>query len=100
MLSLSHLRKSFGSTLAVDDLSLDLKPGEVFGLLGPNGAGKSTTINMAVGLVRPDSGRVELHAAGQAPGDPYANCDQSSAAPTLNINDFVCFATSFVSGCP
>ena len=70
MLSLSHLRKSFGSTLAVDDLSLDLKPGEVFGLLGPNGAGKSTTINMAVGLVRPDSGRVELHAAGQAPGDP------------------------------
>jgi ABC-2 type transport system ATP-binding protein len=70
VLSLSHLRKSFGSTLAVDDLSLDLKPGEVFGLLGPNGAGKSTTINMAVGLVRPDSGRVELQAAGQAPGDP------------------------------
>ncbi len=68
MLRLSHLRKSFGSLVAVDDLSLDIAKGEVFGLLGPNGAGKSTSIGMAVGLVAPDSGSVEIDGFGK-PGD-------------------------------
>ncbi len=64
MLTLSGLRKVFGTAVAVDDLSLALRPGEVFGLLGPNGAGKTTTISMALGLLRPDSGSVELAGAG------------------------------------
>jgi ABC-2 type transport system ATP-binding protein len=51
------LTKRFGSTLAVDDLSLRVEAGEVFGFLGPNGAGKSTTIRMLLGLARPTSGR-------------------------------------------
>jgi ABC-2 type transport system ATP-binding protein len=60
------LRKSYGSTVAVDGLSLDIRAGEIFGLLGPNGAGKSTTIGMLSGLLLPDAGRVEV--AGADPG--------------------------------
>lgn len=64
MLRLDRVRKSYGALVAVDGLSLELRPGEVFGLLGPNGAGKSTTVNMAVGLMRPDSGTIELEGGG------------------------------------
>jgi ABC-2 type transport system ATP-binding protein len=60
MLRLTNVRKAFGALVAVDGLSLELAKGEVFGLLGPNGAGKSTTIAMAVGLLPPDAGKVEL----------------------------------------
>lgn len=52
-----RLTKRFGATVAVDDLTLTVQPGEVFGFLGPNGAGKSTTIRMLLGLARPSSGR-------------------------------------------
>lgn len=64
MLRFRQLRKSFSNLVAVDGLTLDIEPGEVFGLLGPNGAGKSTTIGMAVGLLHPDSGTVELAGLG------------------------------------
>lgn len=60
MLRLVHLSKSFGANVAVDDLTLEIRTGEVFGLLGPNGAGKTTAINMAVGLFQPDQGSVEV----------------------------------------
>ncbi|MGI8782733.1 MAG: ATP-binding cassette domain-containing protein [Acidobacteriota bacterium] len=60
MLRLVHLSKSFGTNVAVDDLTLEIRTGEVFGLLGPNGAGKTTAINMAVGLFQPDQGTVEV----------------------------------------
>jgi ABC-2 type transport system ATP-binding protein len=52
-----RLSKRFGSTLAVDDLDLEVRPGEVFGFLGPNGAGKSTTVRLLLGMLRPTSGR-------------------------------------------
>lgn len=64
MLRLEHLRKTYGNLVAVDDVSLEVRKGEVFGLLGPNGAGKSTTIGMCVGLIAPDSGSVEIAGAG------------------------------------
>jgi ABC-2 type transport system ATP-binding protein len=64
MLHLNGLRKTFGSIVAVSDLSLEIHAGEVFGLLGPNGAGKSTTIGMATGLLTPDAGSVEVDGAG------------------------------------
>lgn len=64
-----NLRKVYGSTVAVDGLSLSVRQGEVFGLLGPNGAGKTTTIGMAVGLITPDSGSVTLADRGN-PADP------------------------------
>jgi ABC-2 type transport system ATP-binding protein len=55
--------KRFGDRTALDAVSLELKQGEVFGLLGPNGAGKTTLVRVLVGLLAPDSGRVELHGA-------------------------------------
>ena len=64
MLTLEHVRKAYGSTVAVDDLSLSVRRGEILGLLGPNGAGKSTTVNLAVGLLAPDTGRVVIDGGG------------------------------------
>jgi ABC-2 type transport system ATP-binding protein len=55
-----RLRKTYGSVVAVADLTLDVKRGECFGLLGPNGAGKTTTIEILEGLLMPDSGDVEV----------------------------------------
>ena len=69
MLTLDNVRKSFGSTRAVDGLSLAVKRGELFGLLGPNGAGKRTTVSLSVGLLAPDSGRVSIEGLGN-PTDP------------------------------
>ncbi len=59
-MKLSDITKKFDNNTAVDGLSLSIHPGEIFGLLGPNGAGKSTTVNMAVGLLRPDNGTVSV----------------------------------------
>ncbi|MBU0520002.1 ABC transporter ATP-binding protein [bacterium] len=61
MLKLDNVHKSFGKLVAVNGVSLEIKPGEVFGLLGPNGAGKTTTVNMAVGLLEPDQGTVSIN---------------------------------------
>lgn len=57
---LDKLTKSYGPTTAVNELTLEIEPGEIFGLLGPNGAGKSTTLYMLTGLVRPTSGTVTI----------------------------------------
>lgn len=61
VLQTENLTKKYGSLVAVNDLSLQIFEGEVFGLLGPNGAGKTTTINMMCGLLKPDSGTVSIH---------------------------------------
>ncbi|MFQ5616550.1 MAG: ABC transporter ATP-binding protein [Anaerolineales bacterium] len=60
LLATSHLRKTFGDTLAVADVSFDVYGSEVFGLLGPNGAGKTTTIRMILDIFKPDSGDIEV----------------------------------------
>jgi len=69
MLKLTDVRKTYGSIVAVDGLSLEIRAGEIFGLLGPNGAGKSTTVALAVGLLDPDRGQVEIAGLGP-PTDP------------------------------
>ena len=58
MLTVSHLRKVYSTVVAVDDISLEARQGEIFGLLGPNGAGKTTTIRMMLNIITPDSGEV------------------------------------------
>ena len=60
VLSVEGLTKRYGSLVAVDAISLDVRRGETFGMLGPNGAGKTTTLEMIEGLRKPDSGRITL----------------------------------------
>jgi ABC-2 type transport system ATP-binding protein len=60
ILSVTELRKTYGSVAAVDGISFHVSPGEIVGLLGPNGAGKTTTINMILGVLAPTSGTVRV----------------------------------------
>ena len=60
VLVVSNLRKLYGTTVAVDEVSFTINPNETVGLLGPNGAGKTTTINMILGVLEPTSGHVMI----------------------------------------
>jgi len=62
MIRLENLTKHYGSFVAVDDISLDIAQGVLYGCLGPNGAGKTTTLRMIAGILRPTNGRVLLAA--------------------------------------
>ena len=61
MIEISHLVKKYGSHVAVDDLSLTVEPGKIYGFLGPNGAGKSTTMNIITGYLAATSGEVKIN---------------------------------------
>jgi branched-chain amino acid transport system ATP-binding protein len=60
VLQLSNLTKTFGALKATDDVSLDLRPGEIHALIGPNGAGKSTLIHQIAGSLKPDTGTIRF----------------------------------------
>ncbi len=60
-LSLRELRRSFGATMAVDGLTFEVQPGELFGIVGPDGAGKTTTLRILAGVLRPSSGSAVIH---------------------------------------
>lgn len=60
IVDVQHVSKNFGATRAVDDVSLDIQGGEIFGLLGPNGAGKTTMIRMILDLFKPDQGTIAV----------------------------------------
>ena len=66
MIRLEGLGKSFGAHKAVVDLSLEVRPGEIFGFLGPNGAGKTTTVKMMTGLLRPSAGAIFINGLNMA----------------------------------
>lgn len=87
MLTFENVRKSYGSLVAVDGLSLTVERGEVLGLLGPNGAGKSTSVHLAVGLLAPDSGRVAI--AGNNPRAPGARRQVGVAPQSLALYDLL-----------
>ncbi len=65
-LELDRIRKSFDEFVAVDDLSFQIREGEIFGLLGPNGAGKTSSIRMMIGITLPDSGEIRIF------GEPFS----------------------------
>ncbi len=60
IIDVNNISKRFGDVQAVDNLSFDVQPGEIFGLLGPNGAGKTTSIRMILDIFEPDSGKIEI----------------------------------------
>jgi ABC-2 type transport system ATP-binding protein len=60
VVEVAGIRKKYGATVAVDDVSFEVREGEIFGLIGPNGAGKTTTMECVEGVRRPDSGRITV----------------------------------------
>ncbi|MBM2622379.1 ABC transporter ATP-binding protein [Actinoplanes sp. LDG1-06] len=60
VIEVQNLRKAYGDTVAVRDVSFTVEPGEIFGILGPNGAGKTTTVEAICGLRRPDAGTIKV----------------------------------------
>lgn len=60
VVSVNNLTKHFGTVTAVNDISFDIREGEIFGLLGPNGAGKTTTIHMLLDVIAPDAGEIRI----------------------------------------
>ena len=73
VLGLEHVTKVFGGTVALKDVSLDLRAGEVLALLGENGAGKSTCVKLLTGLYRPDEGQIVLDGAPVALASPLTD---------------------------
>ena len=59
-IEVSHLRKTYRATVAVDDVAFSVREGEIFGILGPNGAGKTTTVECVIGLRSPDAGDIRV----------------------------------------
>jgi branched-chain amino acid transport system ATP-binding protein len=74
LLSVSNLTKTFGSLVAVNDISLSVARGEVLGLIGPNGAGKTTLFNAITGLLRPERGRILFKQTDITRLEPYRIC--------------------------
>lgn len=72
ILKTENLKKHFGKVAAVQDVSLEVRRGEVYGFLGPNGAGKTTTIGMLLGLIHPTAGKVSLFGEPVTPGRTQA----------------------------
>ena len=86
-ISLSGVSKRYGDTLAVDDVSLSVAHGEVFGFLGPNGAGKSTIVKMVLGLTYPTAGEIEV--LGQPVGSLAARAQVGYLPETFRFHDWL-----------
>ncbi|SEB30987.1 ABC-2 type transport system ATP-binding protein [Streptomyces misionensis] len=92
-IALEGVSKRYGDVRAVDDLTVTVEPGQTVGLLGPNGAGKSTTLDILLGLVRPDSGQVRLF--GQRPADAIraglvgAMLQTGGLMPEVKVRDLI-----------
>lgn len=96
---LSRVSKRYGQTLALDDLSLDLRPGELLAVLGSNGAGKTTAIGLMLGTLQADSGEVSL--MGGSPFDVLSRLQvgvvmqEVSLAPNLSAREHIALAASY-----
>lgn len=95
VVEVEHVTRRFGPTLALDDVSLTVPPGELVGLLGPNGAGKTTLLSLVTGLRKPDQGVVRLF--GGDPRDPASRRalgttpQETGLPPTLKVGEVVAF---------
>jgi putative spermidine/putrescine transport system ATP-binding protein len=93
---LDGISKRFGEVTAVDDVTLDVAPGEFFTMLGPSGSGKTTTLRLIAGFERPDAGRVELGGADVTRVAPYARdvntvFQDYALFPHMNVADNVAY---------
>ena len=84
---LANVRKTYGRGVALHDVSLSVRPGEVFGFLGPNGAGKTTTLKILLGLVRPTSGEARIF--GLPSNDPAARSAVGYLPETFRFQDWL-----------
>ncbi len=95
MIRVKGLRKCYRNYIAVDDLSFEVRRGEVFGLAGPNGAGKTTTLKILAGLIEPTSGKVEI--AGLPINDPKVKKligflpEESPVYEDMSIKEYLSF---------
>lgn len=95
LLRMEHIRKNFGATCALDDVSFDLRQGEVHALIGENGAGKSTLVKILSGAVKPDSGSICLEGKPLVVSDPMASrrngismiYQELNLAPDLSVQE-------------
>jgi branched-chain amino acid transport system ATP-binding protein len=74
ILTVSHLQKNFGRLKAVDDLSFEVREGEILGMMGPNGAGKTTVFNLLTGVVKPDGGTIVFRGNEITHASPAKRC--------------------------
>jgi len=74
ILVVNNLQKSFGRLVAVDDLSLEVKAGEILGMMGPNGAGKTTVFNLLTGIIKPDGGTITFKGKDITQESPSGRC--------------------------
>ena len=74
MLKIEHLTKRYGEFAAVDDLSLHIQPGEIYGFIGHNGAGKTTTLKSAVGILPFDEGEIYIDGVSAVSSGRDARC--------------------------
>jgi ABC-2 type transport system ATP-binding protein len=99
VVSLSAVTRRFAAVTAVDDLSLEIRPGEAVALLGPNGAGKTTALEVMLGLQRPDAGRVSLFGgsprSGVASGRVGAMLQEGDLPPGARVAELVGFVRGF-----
>ena len=85
VIQVSGVRKTYGSTVAVDDVSFEVNEGEIFGLIGPNGAGKTTTMECVEGLRTPDRGTISVLGL-----DPFATCTSCRSASAFSSSRRSC----------
>ena len=88
LLRISNARKVFGGLVALDDVSIEIQAGEIYGLIGPNGAGKTTFFNVITGLYTPDGGSFELEGAPYKPTAVYQVVHAGIARTFQNIRLF------------
>jgi branched-chain amino acid transport system ATP-binding protein len=88
LLSVRNVTRRFGGIVAIDDVSLDVEPGEIVGLIGPNGAGKTTLFNVVTRLYKPDSGELEFDGKSLLHTPPYRIVRRGIARTFQNVELF------------